>query len=115
VVLDVPELRYPIPDTQFTARQRGLEEGFLRLSREEATAAQAAVERDIRTLAARYPVDIVDPKDTLCASGRCEIGDGKISYYRDTNHITVAGAERVTSTIDPCFASLTMRPGSRPP
>jgi peptidoglycan/LPS O-acetylase OafA/YrhL len=106
MVLDVPELKYPIPQALLTARQRGLDEGFLTLTREEAQAGQAGVERDIRALAARYPVDIVDPKDALCASGRCEIGDGRMSYYRDNNHLTVWGAERVTPIIDGCFASL---------
>ena len=106
VVLDVPELKFPIPQALLTARLRGLDEGFLTLTREEAKAGQAAVERDIRALAARYPVDIVDTKDALCASGRCEIGDGKRSFYLDNNHLTVSGAERVTPTIDGCFASL---------
>jgi hypothetical protein len=111
VVLDVPELKFPIPHALLTARQRRIDEEFLTLTREEAEAGQAAVERDIRTLAARYPVDIVDPKDALCASGRCEIGDGKMSYYRDTAHLTVSGAERVTPIVDRCFASLTRRSG----
>jgi peptidoglycan/LPS O-acetylase OafA/YrhL len=106
VVLDVPELRYPLPGALLTARQRGLDEEYLTLTREEARASLAAAERDIRALAARYPVDVVDPKDVLCASGRCEIGDGKLAYYRDTNHLTVAGAKRVTPSIDGCFASL---------
>jgi hypothetical protein len=107
MVLDVPELRFPVPIAQLTARQRGLDEELFTLTREEAEAGQAGVERDVRALAARYPVDIVDPKDTLCASGRCEIGDGRISYYRDTNHLTVSGAARVTPTIDGCFTALT--------
>jgi hypothetical protein len=106
MVLDVPELKFPIPHALLTARQRGLDVGFLTLTREEAKAGQAAVERDIRALAARYPVDIVDTKDALCASGRCEIGDGKTSFYMDNNHLTVAGAERVTPSIDGCFVSL---------
>jgi len=109
VVLDVPELKFPVPHALLTARLRGLDEGFLTLTRAEAEAGQAAVERDIRALAARYPVDIVDPKDTLCASGRCEIGDGQTSFYRDTSHLTVSGAERVTPTIDGCFTSLKLR------
>ncbi len=106
VVLDVPELKYPFPHALLTARQRGLDEGILTLTREEAEAGQAAVERDIRALAARYPVDVVDPKDALCATGRCEIRDGETSFYRDNNHLTVAGARRVTPVIDGCFASL---------
>ena len=105
VVLDVPELAFPVPFAQLTARQRGLDEKFLTLSREEALAGQAAVERDVRALATRYPVDIADPKDTLCASGRCLIGDGEVSYYRDTNHLTVFGAKLVAPSIDGCFAS----------
>ena len=116
VVLDVPELRYPIPHALLTARQRGLDEGFLTLTREEAEAGQAAVERDIRALAARYPVDIVDPKDALCASGRCEIGDGRTSFYRDTNHLTVWGAERVTPTstdASPRSSCASQRPRTR--
>jgi hypothetical protein len=113
MVLDVPELKFPIPHALLTARQRGLDEGFLTLTRAEAEAGQAAVERDIRALAARYPVDIVDTKDALCASGRCEIGDGKTSFYMDNNHLTVAGAERVTPSIEGCFASL-KRSGSAP-
>ncbi len=104
VVLDVPELKYPIPQALLTARQRGLDEGFLTLTREEAKAGQAGVERDVRALAARYPLVIVDPKDSLCASGRCEIGDGKTSFYMDNNHLTVAGAARVTPSIDGCFS-----------
>jgi peptidoglycan/LPS O-acetylase OafA/YrhL len=103
VVLDVPELRFPIPAALLTARQRGLDGELLTLTREEAKAGQAVVERDIRALAARYPVDIVDLKDALCASGRCEIGDGKTSFYLDNNHLTVAGAKRVTPSIDGCF------------
>jgi hypothetical protein len=109
VVLDVPELKFPYPQALVPARQRGLDEEILTLTREEAEAGQAAVERDVRALAARYPVDIVDPKDTLCASGRCEIRDGTVSYYMDSNHLTAAGAERVTPVIDRCFASLTTR------
>jgi hypothetical protein len=53
VVLDVPELKFPIPHALLTARLRGLDEGFLTLTRAEAVAGQAAVERDIRALAAR--------------------------------------------------------------
>lgn len=109
VVLGVPELKFPYPHALLTARLRGLDEGFLTPTLAEAQAGQAAVERDIRALAARYPVDIVDPKDALCASGRCEVRDGKTSFYRDNNHLTVAGAERVTPIIDRCFASLTRR------
>jgi peptidoglycan/LPS O-acetylase OafA/YrhL len=111
MVLDVPELKYPIPHALLTARQRGLDEGFLTLTREEAKSGQAAAERDIRVLAARYPVDIVDTKDVLCASGRCEIGDGEVSFYMDNNHLTVPGAKRVTPSLDGCFASLTRRSG----
>lgn len=106
VVLDVPELEFPYPNALLTVRQRGLDPGILRPTRDEARARQAGVERDVRALAAQYPVDIVDPKDVLCASGRCEIGDGRISYYRDDNHLTVAGAERVAPSIDGCFDSL---------
>jgi hypothetical protein len=109
VVLDVPELKFPIPHALLTARQRGLDEEFLALTREEAETGQTEVERDIRALAAHYPVDIVDPKDALCTSGRCEIGDGRRSFYTDTNHVTVWGAERLTPTIDGCFASFTKR------
>jgi len=111
VVFDVPEIEFGYPNALVAARQRGLDDRFSRLTRAQAEAGQAAVERDMRALAARYPVDIVDLKDALCASGRCEIGDGKTFYYRDTNHLTVAGAKRVTPSIDGCFASLTRRPG----
>ncbi len=113
VVLDVPELRYPYPDALVTVLQRGLDERILTLTHEEARASQAAVERDTRALATRYPVDIVDPKDLLCATGRCEIGDGRTPYYRDNNHLTVAGAKRVTPSIEGCFASLARGSGPR--
>jgi peptidoglycan/LPS O-acetylase OafA/YrhL len=109
VVLDVPQLEYPIPQSLLTARQRGLDERFLTPTRAEAEAGQAAVERDIRELAARHPVDVVDPKDALCASGRCAISDGKMSFYRDDNHLTVWGAARVTPSIDGCFAAFDRR------
>jgi hypothetical protein len=32
-----------------------------------------------------------------------------MSFYRDTSHLTVWGAERVTPSIDECFASFTRR------
>jgi len=111
LVLDVPQLAFSYPHALLTFRQRGLDEQILTTTNAEADAGQAAVERDVRALATRYPVDIVNPRDALCASGHCEVSDGVTPFYGDDNHITVAGAERVTPIIGGCFVSLTRRPG----
>jgi hypothetical protein len=111
LVLDVPQLAFSYPHALLTVRQRGLDEQILTTTNAEADAGQAAVERDVRALATRYPVDIVNPRDALCASGHCDVSDGVTPFYWDDNHITVAGAERVTPIIGGCFVSLTRRPG----
>jgi hypothetical protein len=110
IVLDVPELNYPIPHALLTARQRGLDTEFLRITRTELEERYGSIEADIRAVAQSFDLTVVDPKEQLCRGERCDIGNATEVYYMDANHVTAAGARVVTKTIEGCFASV---PGSQ--
>jgi peptidoglycan/LPS O-acetylase OafA/YrhL len=104
VVLDVPRLRYLVPYTVAMARRRDLDTAFIDLKRADVIAAYASTEAPIRHLAAAGVLRVVDPKDALCARERCDIvAPGGQSLYRDSNHLTRAGAMYVMDTLEPCF------------
>jgi len=107
IVLDVPELNYPIPPALLTARQRGLDPLFLRITRAEIEQRYGSTIADIHAVAKSFDLTVVDPKDRLCPGERCDIGNATEVYYMDTNHLTTAGARVVTETIKGCFVGLT--------
>ncbi|HEY6126132.1 MAG TPA: acyltransferase family protein [Steroidobacteraceae bacterium] len=109
IVLDVPELNYPIPHALLTARQRGLDTEFLRITRTELAARYGSTESDIRAVVAAFHQVVVDPKESLCRGERCDFGNATEVYYMDANHLTTAGARAVTRTIDGCLAALERR------
>jgi len=115
IVLDVPELNYPIPPALLIARQRGLDPLFLRITRAEIEQRYGPTIADIYAVAKSFDLTVVDPKDRLCRGERCDIGTATELYYMDTNHLTTAGARVVTETIKGCFVGLTRSETAQPP
>lgn len=107
VVLDVPEFKYDLPIALGVARKRKIAEDFLQLSRAEAQDRFSGPERDIRALAQQLPmVRYVDPKDLLCRGDSCIFeSDGQL-LYGDTDHLSFAGAQLITSVLDGCFRDI---------
>jgi peptidoglycan/LPS O-acetylase OafA/YrhL len=107
VVLDVPEYKYDLPIALGVARKRNIAEDFLQLTRAEAEDRFSGPERDIRALAQQVPrVRYVDPKNLLCHGGSCIFESGGQLLYGDTDHLSFAGAELITSVLDGCFQDI---------
>ena len=103
VVLDVPTLKYNLPNAVGVARKRRIAEDFLRVSRTQALQQYREPERDIRALEQRGMLRSVDPKDLLCPGDSCIYeSDGNL-LYRDADHLSSAGAQFVSSAIEGCF------------
>ena len=54
-------ISYPVLRPQL----RGIDDGFLRMSREEALARTRSVDTDVRVLASEGKLTVVDPKDSM--------------------------------------------------
>ena len=103
VVLDVPELPYLEPYSLAMARRRDLDTAFLYVNRAEVSARYSRFEKTVRALEARKELSVADPKEVLCSAERCDFEYAGRSLYRDTNHLTQAGAMRVASSIAACL------------
>jgi len=103
VVEDVPAYRYDLPYAIAVARLRGMSTDFLRVSRTEALAQYREPERVFHRLEQQGMLRIVDPKDSLCRSDYCAFESGGELLYRDDNHLSVAGASSVATSLDACF------------
>jgi len=56
-------------------------------------------------LAAKHPsVRVIDASPTLCGGGACAGGRSGEAWYRDSNHLTYAGARAVSEHFTPVFA-----------
>jgi peptidoglycan/LPS O-acetylase OafA/YrhL len=106
IVLDVPEFKYDLPIALGVARKRGISEDFLKLTRADAQERFSGPERDIRALARQPMVRYVDPKDLLCREDACIFESGGELLYGDPNHLSIAGARFITSTLDGCFREI---------
>jgi len=111
VVLDVPTLKFPEYYLLALAYQKGVRDELLGLSRAEAMQQQRTVEGAIRTFEHQGLLMTADPKEALCRTDRCDFHTPEQSLYRDNNHLSVAGAEYVSSTLEACFRDV---PSSRP-
>jgi peptidoglycan/LPS O-acetylase OafA/YrhL len=104
VVFAVPMLKYAGSDALFVARRRHIPDDFLRLSRADALAQHRDMEHEVRAIAQRNGLTLVDPKDALCPVDSCLYkADGR-SLYFDDSHLSVYGALYVARTLEPCFA-----------
>jgi len=104
VIGDVPRLDYWMPYAYSIARWRGIDTGFIAVSTAAAAAQNREVDRYFADLRQRHGFTFVDPKPTLCAGSACALvtADGR-SVYRDNNHLTVAGAQLLTTPLSACF------------
>jgi peptidoglycan/LPS O-acetylase OafA/YrhL len=102
-VLDVPSFSYSVPYALGVARKRGISEDFLKVSRAAALAQYGPSEREFRLLERRGALKSVDPKDLLCRADSCAFeAEGRL-LYGDNDHLSLSGAQFVSSAIDGCF------------
>jgi peptidoglycan/LPS O-acetylase OafA/YrhL len=106
VVMDVPTFKYHLPIALGVARNRGIAEDFLKLTRAEALAQYRGPERDIKALEQRGLLRSVDPKDLLCRADSCAFESGGNLLYWDADHLSFAGAQFVSSAINGCFRDI---------
>jgi hypothetical protein len=62
------------------------------------------MEHDVRAIAQRGGLKVVDPKDALCPADSCLYKVDDRSLYFDDSHLSVYGALYVARTLEPCFA-----------
>jgi peptidoglycan/LPS O-acetylase OafA/YrhL len=107
VVLDVPEYKYDLPYALGVLRKRGSAEDLLKLTRAEAQEHFRGPERDIRALAQEQPMlRYVDPKDLLCRWDSCIFESRGQLLYGDPDHLSLAGAQFITSALEGCFRDI---------
>lgn len=107
IVLDVPQFKYDLPIALGVARERGIEEDFLKVTRAEAQEDFRGPENDIRALVQQQPmVRYVDPKDLLCPGDSCLFESGAELLYGDRNHLSWAGAQFIANSLDGCFRDI---------
>jgi peptidoglycan/LPS O-acetylase OafA/YrhL len=104
VVFAVPQLKYAVSHALFVARRRHIPDDFLRLSRADALTQHRDMEHDVRAIAQRGGLKVVDPKDALCPADSCLYKVDDRSLYFDDSHLSVYGALYVARTLEPCFA-----------
>lgn len=102
VVLDVPVRKHPLPYALVMAHRRGIGTEFLAAPEAASFARMRTLDRQFSGLS-RADVLVVDPKRALCREGRCETERDHQALYRDSNHLSIAGAEFVVSSLAPCF------------
>jgi hypothetical protein len=107
VIGDVPTLKYPMPYAYAVARRRGLDPAVIALSPAEAHEQLREIGRQLDELRERLPFKVVNLHDALCTprTGAIIGADGE-SLYRDSNHLSVAGAYFVGPTLEGCFAGI---------
>jgi hypothetical protein len=106
VVLDPPVMKYPVPYALAMARRRQIDGGFLAVSRASMADGYRNIERDMHSLEGRGILRTVDPKDILCRIDTCDLVLGGKPLYRDTNHLSVTGANRVAGMFESCLQGL---------
>jgi hypothetical protein len=105
VVGDIPKLEYEMPNAYLVvSRKRGIDPALLVPSRADALLRLRDLDRDFAELRERHGFAFVDPIATLCAGSKCSLltPDGW-PIYRDDNHLTVAGALLLTTSLEACF------------
>ena len=104
MVLDVPLRSEIVPYAMAMAHRRGLPLDFMRLTLEDATAQNGAVDGVFRELERRHMATVVDPKPDLCPGGDCRLlSDDGWPLYNDSNHLSSHGALLLTSRLARCI------------
>jgi peptidoglycan/LPS O-acetylase OafA/YrhL len=104
VVLAVPVLKYAVSHALLVARRQHIPDDFLKLSRADAMAQHWEMEHDLRAIAQRGGLKVVDPKDALCPADSCLYKADGQSLYFDDSHLSAYGALYAARTLEPCFA-----------
>ena len=106
ILEDVPTFRYDVPYALAVARRRAIDTRFLGLSADQARSQFQEAEAEFTRLQGLGLLRVVDPKDDLCRGGSCAFeADGK-SLYRDTDHLSLTGAEFIAPSVGKCFDGL---------
>jgi peptidoglycan/LPS O-acetylase OafA/YrhL len=107
VLGDVPTLKHGMPYAYVMARRRGIDLELVALPSADADRQLGRVNGYFQELEQRRALRFVDLKKALCIGSTCALlgRDGQ-SLYRGDNHLTVAGAELVRSTVESCFDEL---------
>jgi peptidoglycan/LPS O-acetylase OafA/YrhL len=105
VVLDVPLLERPVPYALVMASRRGVDRDFLAVPVPREFAVQEKFDAAMRAMADSR-LRVVDPKPRLCPDGRCVLEQEGLALFRDSNHLTVAGATYVADSLADCVTGL---------
>jgi peptidoglycan/LPS O-acetylase OafA/YrhL len=107
VVGDVPTLEYAMPYAYVMARRRGIDPAFIAPRPSEVERQLGELNRQFADLKRRHTFTLVSLSEVLCSGPTCPLldADGR-SIYRDNNHLSVAGAYFVGSSLEACFDGL---------
>lgn len=105
-VLDVPWYQYPVPYAVAMARRRAIDEGFLHIGRAAGYGQYTLFDREFRALQQLGVLTVADPKDLLCRGAHCSFEENGQILYVDTNHLSPAGADFVSSSLEACFTGV---------
>lgn len=102
LVVDTPSGRELDPITEFERNRRAPQFGAVSL---QVYDPRRRRERELfRSLSARHGnVGVIDPSVALCDDVRCPGGSGAEVWYRDTHHVTNAGARAAAKAFFPIF------------
>ncbi|MBS0470512.1 MAG: acyltransferase [Proteobacteria bacterium] len=117
IVRDTPETSDLIAPNMAKARALGLDDAagnppaeLVRgATRAEYRASEAANSEMFAAFSARVPVLFLDPAAILCPAERCLTQRGGYPLYRDTHHLSLAGARLVMPAFAPLMKLLTAR------
>lgn len=109
IVLQVPEQRRNVPlclrrhSPSACAISEGDEMEYL-----------APVRHRLVTLANRSGALVLDPAQSLCRQGTCEVKDGDVVLYHDDDHLSRQGAQLLLPVLRPFVADLVRGPETGP-
>lgn len=108
VVSQVPEAEYSIPLAMARAAHLGQSVNFAPSS-QHYFARQATVEELFLKHVPEADMAILRPERVLCPGDSCTIVKDGIPIYRDSNHLTRAGAQALANIFQPLFSHVQLR------
>lgn len=110
LVAPVPEQRVVVPHCllQFPQDQCETMRGDVAQYR------QSSVELLKTAVASSPSVQLIDPMDVLCNGTHCQIGNRDLPWYIDDDHLTAAGADRLTPLFKAAIDTARDRLASKP-